>query len=90
VEKTKPLPLLWTTSFFSVLIWSAIEPKDYPTWALEVAPAIIGFIMLALTRKAFPLTTLCYVLILLFSWILMMAGTNPCAKCPSLSKLFLD
>jgi putative membrane protein len=31
----------WITIFLLVLLWSGIEPKDYLTWALEVAPAVI-------------------------------------------------
>ena len=34
--------IVWLTIYFVVLIWSAINPKDYPTWWLEVAPAIIA------------------------------------------------
>ena len=75
-------PALWAISFLSVFIWSAIEPKDYPTWVLEVAPAVIGFIILALTRKTFPLTTLSYSLILLFSWILLIGGHYTYAEVP--------
>ncbi len=78
----RPLPILWTVSFFAVLVWSAIAPKDYPTWALEVAPAIIGFIVLALTRKSFPLTPLVYTLILLHCWILMVGGHYTYAEVP--------
>ena len=78
----KSYPIIWTGLFFAVFIWSAIEPKDYPTWALEVAPAIIGFIMLALTRKYFPLTTLCYSLILMHCWILFIGGHYTYAEVP--------
>jgi putative membrane protein len=75
-------PVLWTTTFFTVFIWSAIHPADYPTWALEVAPAVIGFIVLAFTRKIFPLTTLCYSLILLHCLILMVGGHYTYAEVP--------
>ena len=75
-------PVTWAASFLMVFIWSAIEPKDYPTWILEVTPAIIGFIALVITRKSFPLTTLCYVLILLFSWILLIGGHYTYAEVP--------
>ena len=81
-EYFKPLPVIWTGLFFTVLIWSAIEPKDYPTWVLEVAPGIIGFIILALTRKIFPLTTLCYSLILIHCWILFIGGHYTYAEVP--------
>jgi putative membrane protein len=74
--------VVWTTLFLVVFIWSSINPKDYPTWILEVAPAVIGFIVLVLTRKNFPLTTLCYTLILLFSWILFVGGHYTYAEVP--------
>ena len=75
-------PATWTLLFLAVFVWSAINPKDYPTWILEVAPAVIGFIILAVTRKTFPLTTLCYSLILLFSWILLVGGHYTYAEVP--------
>jgi len=82
VSYARPLPILWTLAFFAVLIWSGIAPKDYPTWGLEVAPAIIGFIVLVLTRKSFPLTPLVYTLILLHCWILMVGGHYTYAEVP--------
>lgn len=72
----------WLAIFFSVLVWSAINPKDYLTWLLEVTPAIIGFIVLAITRQSFPLTHLAYVLILLHSIILMVGGHYTYAEEP--------
>ncbi|NOQ69927.1 MAG: DUF2238 domain-containing protein [Gammaproteobacteria bacterium] len=79
---TSVWPVVWTTLFLAVFIWSAINPKDYPTWVLEVAPAVAGFIVLVLTHKSFPLTTLCYSLILLFSWILFVGGHYTYAEVP--------
>lgn len=78
----KTYTALWVILFFIVFIWSGINPKDYPIWALEVAPAIIGFIVLALTRKNFPLTSLSYVLILLHCWILFVGGHYTYADVP--------
>ena len=75
-------PVSWTLLFFAVFTWSAINPKDTLTWVLEVAPAITGFIVLAFTRKSFPLTTLCYVLVLLFCWILFVGGHYTYAEVP--------
>lgn len=75
-------PATWTLLFLAVFVWSAINPKDYPTWILEVAPGVIGFIILAVTRKFFPLTTLCYSLILLFCWILFVGGHYTYAEVP--------
>ena len=63
-------------------MWSVINPKDRLTWALEVAPAVSGFIVLVFTRKNFPLTPLCYSLILLFCWILFVGGHYTYAEVP--------
>jgi len=75
-------PVTWTGLFFIVFIWSAINPKDYPTWILEVTPAIIGFIALAATRKKSPLTLLSYYLILIHCWILFVGGHYTYAEVP--------
>ncbi|MCW8942386.1 MAG: DUF2238 domain-containing protein [Gammaproteobacteria bacterium] len=78
----KPREITWTGLFLLVFIWSAFEPKDYPTWVLETTPAIIGFIVLAMTRRAFPLTPLCYSLILIHCWILFIGGHYTYAEVP--------
>ena len=75
-------PVAWTLLFLTVFIWSAINPKDYLTWILEVAPAVIGFIILVFTRKIFPLTTLCYSLTLLLCWVLLIGGHYTYAEVP--------
>ena len=74
--------LTWITVFLSVLIWSAIEPADRLTWWMEVIPALLGFVMLWLTRKRFPLTGLVYFLILIHSVILMVGGHYTYAEVP--------
>ncbi|MEZ5495946.1 MAG: DUF2238 domain-containing protein [Gammaproteobacteria bacterium] len=73
---------IWLLIFSSVLIWSAIEPKDKFTWFLEVLPAIIAIIILAFTYKSFPLTPLLYILILIHSIILMVGGHYTYAEVP--------
>jgi len=73
---------LWITTFLLVLVWSAINPKDYYTWLLEVAPALIAFGLLAYTRYSFPLTPLVYLLILLHCIILMVGGHYTYAEVP--------
>jgi putative membrane protein len=73
---------LWLSSFFGVLIWSVIAPKDYFTWLLEVFPALIGFAVLVFTYKKFPLTTLVYFLILLHTCILFVGGHYTYAEVP--------
>lgn len=74
--------LLWLAVFLGVLIWSAIAPRDYPTWILEVSPALIGFAVLAATRRSFPLTGLAYGLILAHCVILMVGGHYTYAEVP--------
>jgi len=78
--------LFWLITFFSVFIWSAIAPHDRITWFLEVAPAIIGLIVIIATYKSFPLTPLVYSLILTHCVILMVGGHYTYAEVP----LFTD
>ena len=73
---------LWLITFFVTLIWSGINPKDQPTWFLEVLPALIGFLVLAATYKSFPLTPLVYLLILIHCIILMVGGHYTYAEVP--------
>ncbi|RDC65971.1 DUF2238 domain-containing protein [Adhaeribacter pallidiroseus] len=68
--------------FSLVFIWSAITPKDYFTWLLEVFPAILGVLVLFFTRKTFPLTRLTYLLILGHCCILMVGGHYTYAEVP--------
>ena len=72
----------WLVVFFSVLAWSAFQPRDALTWALEVSPAVIGLLLLWLTRHSFPLTPLLYFLILLHCLILMVGGHYTYAEVP--------
>ena len=74
--------LAWIVVFFAVLIWSGIGPRDYPTWCLEVAPAVLGGLILWFTRDRFPLTKLVYVLILIHCVILMVGGHYTYAEVP--------
>ncbi len=73
----------WLLVFSSVLIWSAINPKDFPTWLLEVAPAVIALVILAATARRFPLTPLVYLLILVHCVILMVGGHYTYAEVPA-------
>lgn len=72
----------WIAIFLGVLTWSGIHPRDYFTWILEVAPAVIAFIILLVTRKRFPLTGLAYILVLIHSIILMVGGHYTYAEVP--------
>ena len=74
--------IIWIAIYLSVLIWSGIEPKDQFTWFLEVVPAMIGAIVLALTYQSFKLTKLIYTLILIHCIILMIGGHYTYAEVP--------
>jgi putative membrane protein len=76
------LKLAWLTIFLACLAWSGWQPHDYPTWWLEVAPALIALIVLFITRKRFPLTVLAYWLILVHCVILMVGGHYTYAEVP--------
>jgi putative membrane protein len=74
--------LIWVAVFLSVLIWSAIEPADRLTWWMEVLPALLGFVIMAVTRQRFPLTPLVYFLILIHAIVLMVGGHYTYAEVP--------
>jgi putative membrane protein len=65
-----------------VLVWSAINPHDYFTWFLEVAPILVALPVLLMTYRQFPLTNLLYVLVALHAIILMVGGHYTYAEVP--------
>jgi putative membrane protein len=69
-------------AFFAVLIWSAIHPHDYFTWFLEVIPAILGLVLLAVIYTRFRFTTLVYVALLFHAIVLMVGGHYTYAEVP--------
>lgn len=73
---------VWLSIFFLVLAWSAWKPHDYPTWWLEVLPALVALLVLFATRKRFPLTPLAYWLILFHAVVLMVGGHYTYAEVP--------
>jgi putative membrane protein len=75
-------PILLCLLFFAGLIISAINPHDYFTWILEVFPAIIGFIVLAIIYQKFQFSTFTYVFILLHCYVLFVGGHYTYAKVP--------
>ena len=81
MKKEKYL-LFLSTLFFVVLIWSAIKPKDYFTWILEVTPGIVGLIVLFMTYKRFRFTDFIYTMILIHCCILFVGGHYTYAEVP--------
>lgn len=73
---------LYIVLFFLGLISSAIHPKEYFTWFLEVIPALLGFVVLAITYKRFAFTTFTYGFILLNCYVLFIGGHYTYAEVP--------
>lgn len=72
----------WLAVFCLVATWSAIGAKDTEIWWLEAGPALTGFIVIALTYKAFRLTPLLYILILLHMIVLFVGAHYTYAEVP--------
>ena len=68
--------------FFSTFLWSIIEPKERFTCFLEIFPALLGVLILALTYKKFRFTNFTYFMILLHCIILFIGGHYTYAEVP--------
>jgi len=79
-SRREPLVLLIVTALGLVL--SGIGPHDRVTWWLEVAPVILGMLVLVPTYRRFPLTPLAYRLIFVHAAILMLGGHYTYARVP--------
>ena len=73
---------LWIAIFTITIIWSGVNPKDQLTWFLEVAPALIGIALLAVSYKTFRLTPILYFFILAHCLVLMVGGHYTYAEVP--------
>jgi putative membrane protein len=80
--QNRPFLYAWMAIFLTVFTWSAVNPHDYPTWFLEVLPAVLGAAVIWYTRDTYPLTQLAYVLILIHCVILMVGGQYTYAEVP--------
>ena len=78
----EPRVLAWLAIFLATLAWSAVAPHDRFTWWLEVIPALLALVVLAVTRRRFPLTPLLYWLVLAHCVILMVGGHYTYAEVP--------
>lgn len=76
------LNVILVVLFFIGLIISAIQPKDYFTWLMEVFPAMIGFVILIAIYPKFKFTNLTYVFILVHCYILFVGGHYTYAEVP--------
>lgn len=63
-------------------IWTFVGAVDMFTWCLEIFPAVIGGIVLAVTYRRFPLSNLSYTLIAIHMMILAYGGRTTYAEAP--------
>jgi putative membrane protein len=61
---------------------SVVGAHDFGTWCMEVAPIVAVMPVLWFTRRRFPLTDLCYALILLQALLMMLGGHYTYARVP--------
>ena len=73
---------IYIVLFLIGLLLSAIQPKEYFTWFLEVLPAILGFFILIFTYKKFQFTNYTYFFIILHCIILFIGGHYTYAEVP--------
>lgn len=66
----------------AVILWSGIAPKDRLTWWMEVTPALLGMIVLFVTRHRFRFTPLLQTLIALHIILLAVGGHYTYAEVP--------
>jgi putative membrane protein len=64
------------------LLISGIQPKDHFTWFLEVLPALVTLVILALTYNRFRFTDMVYGLLLIECYILFIGGHYTYAEVP--------
>jgi putative membrane protein len=76
------LPAALLIIFLFVLVWSGVSPRDRFTWVLEVAPAVIGVLILAATYRRFRFTSLVYGLMCLQAMVLLVGGHYTYAEVP--------
>lgn len=75
-------PIIFISLFLFGFIVSAVNPKDYFTWFLEVIPAIVGVMILMLTYKKFQFSNLVYCMILAHCYVLFIGGHYTYAEVP--------
>lgn len=73
---------IYIVLFLIGLLLSAIQPKEYFTWFLEVLLAILGFFILIFTYKKFQFTNYTYFFIILHCIILFIGGHYTYAEVP--------
>jgi putative membrane protein len=77
------VPLILLAIMVPILVWTVLTCRaGYLNWLLEVGPALIAFVALALTYRRMPLSTYCYVAVFLHTLILVYGGYYTYALTP--------
>lgn len=66
----------------AVVAISAIDPYDRLTWFLEVAPVLVGVVILLFSYRRFPLSNFLYIFLLLHGIVLAVGGHYTYAEVP--------
>ena len=66
----------------TVLVWSAIRPRDYGVWIFELSLGLVGVALLIATRRRFALSGLVYALAALHFTILACGAKYTYAEMP--------
>ncbi|HLF85650.1 MAG TPA: DUF2238 domain-containing protein [Nitrospiria bacterium] len=74
--------LLLFLTLLIIFVWSAINPRDTLTWALEVFPVVIGILILVSTYHLFKFTAFAYLMIWMHSIILLIGGHYTYSEMP--------
>jgi putative membrane protein len=81
--RTPRLPLALLAALTPVLVLTAIFCKaGRLNWLLEVGPALLGFVALALTYRRLPLSSFVYVCVALHTLVLVYGGYYTYAEAP--------
>jgi len=74
---------LVTFPVIAVMVWSAWQPFDRPTWWMEVAPTLVILPLVWVKRHSFELTPLLYSLLALHALVLAIGGHYTYARVPA-------
>jgi putative membrane protein len=87
VSRDAKLHLALAALALAVLAWSGTNPKDRLTWILEVTPALLAGVALAVVYPRWRFTPLVIVLITVHAMILMVGGKYTYAEVPAFTWL---
>ena len=73
---------VYSAGLLALLALSGWKAHDLPTWAMEVAPVLIVLVLLWLSQRRFPLTSMLYALIFGHALVLMLGGHYTYARVP--------